>query len=158
MDKEQYKNQDESTLAALAHGSILLGVFTSGVGGIFAALIIWLSQREKSAYVAFQSLQALVYQTVILMGTVVLFSCWGVLLTAMVVLPMAAEPERYVDTPPVTLWFGLLLLVIPCGWWLLTIIYGLWGTVRCLGGADFRYAIIGKWLEPRENLRAQNGV
>ncbi len=33
-------SKDERTLAGLAHGSILLGTFTSGMGGIIAALII----------------------------------------------------------------------------------------------------------------------
>ena len=57
--------QEERTLAALAHGSVLLGAVTSGLGGILAALVIWLVQKEKSAYVAFQALQALVYQAVV---------------------------------------------------------------------------------------------
>ena len=26
-------------------------------------------------------------------------------------------------------------------------LHGLWGAVRCWGGHDFRYAIIGRWLE-----------
>jgi hypothetical protein len=42
---------------------------------------------------------------------------------------------------------GLLLMVVPFGIWGLTILYGLYGAVRCYGGHDFKYAIIGDWLE-----------
>jgi hypothetical protein len=45
------------------------------------------------------------------------------------------------------LWAGLILMIVPPGIWGLIILYGLWGAGRCLGGHDFKYAIIGKWLE-----------
>lgn len=138
-------------MAAVAHGSILLGAFTSGIGGIFAALIIWVSQREKSTYAAHQSLQALVYQSFILLLTVVAFCSWGALLMILTVLPMVANPDLYQSSPPQSMWVGLSLLIFPCGLWLATILYGLWGAMRCLSGADFKYAIIGNWLEQREN-------
>ena len=48
---------DERILAALAHGSIIGSIF-----GMIVPAIIWITQREKSHYVAFQSLQALVFQ------------------------------------------------------------------------------------------------
>ena len=56
-------SQDERMMAGLAHGSILLGLFTNGIGGIAAALVIWITQKEKSDYVAGQALQAMIYQT-----------------------------------------------------------------------------------------------
>jgi uncharacterized Tic20 family protein len=52
--------QEDRLLASLAHGGILFGLVTNGIGGIAIALIIWLTQKGKSAYVAAQSLQALV--------------------------------------------------------------------------------------------------
>ena len=64
-----FHSSDELTWAALAHASALLNVF-GGVGGLIAALVIWLTQREKSAWVAFQALQALVFQATILVITV----------------------------------------------------------------------------------------
>ena len=52
-------------MAALAHASALLNLF-SGAGGLIAALVIWLTQKEKSAWVAFHALQALVFQAVVM--------------------------------------------------------------------------------------------
>ncbi len=150
MGKEIYVSQEERTMAALAHGSILLGVLTSGIGGIFAAMIIWLTQREKSTYVAYQSLQAMIYQIVVLLLTVVAFCFWGVLLMLMVAPPIMANPDLYQSAPPVSLFFGMALLICPCGLWLGTILYGVWGAIRCLGGSDFTYVGIGRLLESNE--------
>lgn len=139
-------SQDEKILAGLAHGSILLGVITSGIGGILAALIIWLTQKDKSPYAAFQALQALVYQVATLLLTFLACCCWFFLWMVMSLPPLASNPDAYQYTPPVGLWIGLFLMVIPLAIWGLTILYGLWGAVRCLGGHDFQYLIVGKWL------------
>ncbi len=139
--------QDERVLAGLAHGSILLGIFTSGIGGIITALVIWLVQKEKSAYVAGQALQALVYQGVVFLVTMLAWCCWGALYFAMIFIPLMAEPMAYEYAPPVGMWLGLLLMLVPIGIWGLTILYALWGAVRCQSGHDFKYVIIGDWLQ-----------
>lgn len=140
-------SQEDKALAAMAHASILLGIITSGIGGIVAALVIWLVQKEKSTYVAFQSLQALVYQGVVMIITIVAWCCWGILWMLMLLPPLFANPDAYMYAPPAGMWVGLFFMVIPLGIWGLTILYALWGAIRCLGGHDFRYAIIGNWLE-----------
>jgi uncharacterized Tic20 family protein len=56
MSEQLAPTQDEKTLAGLAHGSILLGIFTSGAGGIIAALVIWATQKDKAPYAAAQAL------------------------------------------------------------------------------------------------------
>jgi uncharacterized Tic20 family protein len=139
--------QDEKVLAGLSHGSILLGIFTSGIGGIVAALVIWLVQKEKSAYVAAQALQALVYQSVTFIVTMLVWCCWGLLWTALILIPVTSSPTAYDTAPPAGLWVGLALMVIPFAIWGLIILYGLYGAVRCLGGHDFKYAIVGNWLK-----------
>lgn len=150
MSEQMTLTQDEKTLAGLAHGSILLGVFTSGIGGIIAALVIWVIQKEKSAYVAAQALQALVYQAVTFIVTALAWCCWGALWVAMTIVPLASDPGCCDAAPPAGLWAGLFLMIVPFGIWGLTILYGLYGAVRCLGGHDFKYAIIGNWLNSRK--------
>lgn len=150
MSEQTVVAQHERRLAGLAHGSILLGIFTSGAGGIIAALIIWLSQKEKSIYAANQSLQALVYQGVVFLVTMTCWCCWGLLWTASFLTPIIGNPERYENQVPATLWLGLALIIIPLGVWGLTILYGLYGAVCCFGGHDFKYAVIGDWLKSQE--------
>lgn len=151
MSENRTISQDDRILAGLAHGSILLGPFTNGLGGIVAALVIWLIQKEKSAYVAYQALQALVYQSVTFLVTMIAWCCWGGLWMVMTLTPLFANPEAYETAPPAGLWAGLVLMIVPLAIWVLTILYGLWGAVRCLGGHDFRYIIIGKWLKSQES-------
>jgi uncharacterized Tic20 family protein len=147
MSEQLATTQDERTLAALAHGSILLGLFSNGIGGIVTALVLWAVYREKRPYVAYHALQALVYQVATLVLTMLAWCCWGLLWTAMILVPLMANPGAYETTPPAGLWLGMALMVVPLAIWALTIAYGLWGAVRTLGGHDFRYAIIGNWVK-----------
>ena len=150
MSQEATVSRDERVLAGLAHGSILLGVFSNGVGGIVAALVIWLIQKEKSAYVAAQALQAMVYQVATFILTMIVWCCWVALFLMLLLPPVMANPEAYEYAPPPGLWLGLFSMFIPFAIWGLTILYGLWGAVRCLGGHDFKYALIGNWLGSQE--------
>ncbi len=145
---EETVSRDERTVAGLAHGSIVLGLFTNGIGGILAALVIWLTQKEKSTYATGQALQALVYQTIVLAITMAAWCCWGALWMAMIFVPLFANPASE-EAMLAGLWGGMLLMVVPLGIWAVTILYGLWGAARCLGGHSFRYIIIGNWLESR---------
>lgn len=147
MSERLAPTQDEKTLAGLAHGSILLGLATSGVGGIVAALVIWATQKEKSPYAAAQALQATVYQAVTFLIMMIAWCCWIGLYMMMIFVPLMSNPGAYEAAPPAGLWVGLFLMIVPLGIWGLIILYGLYGTVRCLGGHDFKYAIIGDWLE-----------
>jgi hypothetical protein len=143
-------SQNEKTLAALAHGSILLGLFTNGAGGIVAALVIWVTQKDKSRYVALQALQSMVYQAITFVAIMLAWCCWGLLWAAMILIPISASPGAYQQTPPAGMWIGLILIVVPLAVWGLSILYGLWGAARCLGGHDFRYVLIGRWLEGQQ--------
>jgi uncharacterized Tic20 family protein len=136
--------QDERVLAGLAHASIVLGILTNGIGGIGVALAIWLTQRQKSAHVARQALQALVYQVAATIIGLLAWCCWGVLWLLMLIPSIASGATA---DPPAAVWVGLALMIIPAGIMGLTVLYGLWGAVRSLNGHDFRYAIIGNWLE-----------
>lgn len=61
-------SSDERNVAMLAHLSALAGLIVP-LGNILAPLIIWLVQREKSAFVADQALESLNFNiTVILAG------------------------------------------------------------------------------------------
>lgn len=149
--------QHERNFAAFAHGSILLSIFTNGIGGVAAALVIWLTQKEKSEYVRFQALQALVYQTATFVLFMGLWFCWGLAWMGLMIPPLVASPEAYQTAPPPTMWVGLSLITVPICAGFLTMLYGLWGAIRTFAGHDFRYLVIGNWLAVQEAAQQAGG-
>ncbi|MBN1659308.1 MAG: DUF4870 domain-containing protein [Anaerolineae bacterium] len=138
--------KDERLTAALAHASILFGIFTSGFGGIITALVIWLVQKDKSRYVAFHALQSVVYQTASMLLMILSWCCWSVLYMALIFVPLTTNPEAYEVAPPAGMWVGLALTLVPLAVGAIFLLYGLWAAIRTLDGRDFEYLIIGRWL------------
>src|SRR5512140_949460 len=58
---------DERTWAMIAHLSVLANLVTGFLGPV-AALVIYLVYKERSRYVAFQSMQAFVFQLIFWVG------------------------------------------------------------------------------------------
>lgn len=158
--------QDDKIMAAVGHATIIWPVL-----GIIAPLVIWATQREKSAFVAFQALQATLYHvTLILAGLVCgicyLFTYFGAVLGGLgiafgMVLTLRGEGPPPEDLAPggiiamflaflVMLFFYLLvlgLMMMALAGWLAYIAYGLYGAVASFRGRDFRYVVIGPRLE-----------
>ncbi len=131
---------EERMMAALAHGSVVL----SGAG-ILVGVLIWLTQREKSAYASGQGLQAAVYQLLGMIVIVGLWLAWGIFY-AVSMIPLIRDAERYADAPPPLFWVALISMVVPLLIMVIWGLYGLWAAVRCLAGRDFRYALLGRRL------------
>jgi uncharacterized Tic20 family protein len=128
---EPLSQSDERTWAMLAHLSILLNL-VSGFLGIVAALLIYLAYKNRSSYVAYQSMQAFIFQLVWWLGggllTGLVWATTGVLsliLVGLVLLPLAC-----------------VVSLIP----LAALVYGIVGAVECNNGHDFRYWLIGDWV------------
>jgi uncharacterized Tic20 family protein len=140
MEKEA-PSRDERIMAALAHGSIVL----FGMG-IVAAIVLWVTEKEKSRYVAFQALQAVAYHIVGLVIFLVGMGCWLALYFVSFI-PLMTAPEEPTGS---ALWLFLVvtfLMLVPfvqMGLWTLG---GWWGAARTLQGKAFRYVLIGRYLE-----------
>lgn len=142
----QTPTSNERTLAGLAHASILLGMLTNGLGGAVAATLIWATQKDRSDYVAFQALQAAVYMLVSIAVFSLIWCCW-ILFYFATWIPMFSALNQDPDTLPLSFWVGILSMALPflvMGLWTL---YGLWGALRCFQGRDFRYLVIGDWVQ-----------
>ena len=122
---------EERSWAMLAHLSVLLNLATAVLGPI-SALLIYLVYKDRSRYVAYQSLQALLMQLIGWFGGgVIVGAAWTItgILSAFFV-GICLIP------------FALLISILPLG----AIIYGVVGAIQCNQGADFRYWLIGDWV------------
>lgn len=63
-------SKDERNLAMFAHLSAFAGLLFPAGGNVIAPLIVWLVQREKSAFVADQSLESLNFNITVLLAEI----------------------------------------------------------------------------------------
>ena len=113
----------------------LLGVLlnlATGTHGPVVPLILYLSYKDRSRYVAYQSLQALIFQLVWWVGGGVLVGiAWtitGVL--SAILIGLICIP------------FAILFSALP----LVAIVYGVIAGVQTSQGQDFKYWLIGDWV------------
>lgn len=122
---------DERTWAMIAHLSILTNLVT-GILGPALALLIYLVYKDRSRYVAYQSMQAFVFQLVWWVGGGALVGiAWAVsgVLSA-VLIGLLCMP------------FACLLSFIPVA----ALVYGIVGGVQASQGQDFKYWLVGDWV------------
>ncbi len=121
------KSGDDKLIAAFAHASALVTTFT--VVGIVIPLLIWLLQKDKSRFIEFQAKQALFYQSIVLIISFVLGIATFII--SLITLGLGA-----VIMVPLLLLFGLA-----------AIIYGLYAAYKTYEGEDFKYYLLGDWLQ-----------
>ena len=123
---------EERTWAMLAHLSVLINLVTGAFGPI-AALLIYLIYKDRSRYVAYQSLQSLLLQLIGWVGGGLIVGAAWVITGALsaVLIGLCLIP------------FALLItLFLPLG----TIVYSIIAAVKTNQGEDFRYWLIGDWV------------
>jgi len=121
---------EERTWALLAHLSIFVNLFT-GLLGTAAALVIYLVYKDKSRYVAYQSLQALIFQLVFFLGGSLLIGLVWVItgLLSIVLVGLILIP------------FALIFSLLPIG----CLVYAIYAAVETYHGKDFKYWLVGDW-------------
>ncbi|HEY3310740.1 MAG TPA: DUF4870 domain-containing protein [Anaerolineales bacterium] len=122
---------DERNWAMISHLSILLNLVTGFLGPL-VPLVIYLVFKERSRYLAYQSMQAFVFQMVGWVGAGALAGVtWAVsgVLTAVLI--------------------GLLCIPLACLIGLIplaALVYGVIAGVKASQGEDFKYWLIGDWV------------
>ena len=128
---EPLSPSDERTWAMLAHLSTLVNLVTGFLGPVIA-LVIYLAFKDRSRYVAYQSMQSFVFQLIFWIGAgVVAILAWtvsgllAVILVGCLLMPLA-----------------LLISLIPIA----ALVYGVVAAVQCNQGEDFKYWLVGDWV------------
>ena len=133
-------DENERNWAAAAHGSALLNLFVPGIGGIIGALVILLTQKEKSAWVAFHSKQSLVFQSVVfIILLVVVGGSWAVgFIFSFLTIGFGA----LIAVPVMFVTFFLGIVIGAAG-----MVYSLYGAYRVYQNQSFEYALAGNWVK-----------
>jgi uncharacterized Tic20 family protein len=121
---------EERTWAMASHLSILANLVTGFLGPVIP-LVIYLAFKDRSRYVAFQSMQAFIFQLIAWVGAgllaVIAWTISGVLVIILIgclIMPLA-----------------LLLSIIP----LAALVYGVIGAIQTDQGQNFKYWLVGDW-------------
>jgi uncharacterized Tic20 family protein len=134
---------DERTLAGLAH-----------LFGALAALIIWVTQKDKSRFVRFQAVQALAFDFTVMLLMMILFFClFGAMFAGMfgmMLIPLSSSnpaPENVLPfvTLPFMLFPGTFSCIFPLT--LGVLIARVMAAVAVLNGKNFHYPILGTQVE-----------
>jgi len=125
---------DERTWAMVAHLSVLLNLVT-GFLGVAAALAIYLVYKDRSRYVAYQAMQAFLFQLIFWAG--------GGLIIGIMWAVVGALSAIFIGIflIPFALILTFVFLLFP----VLAMVYGIIGGIRCSSGEDFRYWLISDW-------------
>jgi len=132
---------DDRIWAVLAHGSALLFVL-----GPLISLVVWATQRRKSAYASFHALQAMSCQ-------VAAYWLWILAIPLMIILPVLvvigfAVAGAGSGDEPAALFIAMQAAMFGSifGTLALYVLLGVLGGALCLAGREFRYPVIGKRL------------
>ncbi len=122
---------EERQWAMFAHLSILLNLVT-GLLGVAAPLVIYMLYKDRSRYVAYHSLQSLVFQLIWWVGGgFVLGIVWAITgVLSSVIVGLLCIP------------LACILSLVPLG----ALGYGIYGGVEASQGRDFKYWLIGDWV------------
>jgi len=127
---------DERMWAMVSHLSVLANLISGFLGPVIP-LIIYIVFKDRSRYVAYQSLQALIFQLVWWVGGGVLAGAtWALsgILSAVII--------------------GLLFMPLACIFSaipLAALVYGIYGGVQTSQGQDFKYWLVGDWVRSTLN-------
>ena len=130
-DQPPLSQSDERQYAMFAHLSVLLNLVT-GFLGVVVPLVIYMVYKDRSKYLAYQSLQALVFQLIWWVGGGILsgIAWFGTSILSAVLIGLICIP------------FACIISAMP----LVALGYGVYGGVQASQGQDFKYWLIGDWV------------
>lgn len=129
------QNSEDRTWSMLAHLSVLLNLVT-GILGPVVAIVIYLVYKDRSKYIAYQSMQAFVFQLICWVGAgLVVIGMW---IVTILLIPVLVG----ILCVPFSLVAMILLGMLP----VISLVYCVVGAIQTSQGKDFRYLWVGDWV------------
>ncbi|MGD2142932.1 MAG: DUF4870 domain-containing protein [Anaerolineae bacterium] len=147
------------TTAALVHASVLLTLVLASAGGVGALIgpaipfVVYLSNRQRSRFIVVHALQSLAYQGAGVLAYVSLVAILaGVVATAWTISGVLSVVVIGFLLMPLALSITILMVILLLGAPLVWVGYGLYGAYRVYQGVDFRYWLLGEWVDREVTL------
>jgi uncharacterized Tic20 family protein len=135
-------SSDEKLMGAVSH-----------LFGLVVALLMWMLQKDKSRFVKFQALQALVFDLIVMISTGLLFFClFGVIFlgtfgSIIWTAEAASSPEQMIPFVVLPIMFPSLTFICVFPLSVLLLAVRITAAVSVLNGRNFRYPVLGNWVE-----------
>jgi uncharacterized Tic20 family protein len=146
------ETQEDNWVSGVCHATAVLQLW-----GVITPLIVWFSQKERSAQLRFQSMQAFVYQMIAVIAYMLGMAAYFVFFFGMfstLILGAARGGDSQLEGPPAFLMaiflgvmflFWLFMMIVMPVYYLLAA----WAGFRVIRGHHFRYPILGRLIERR---------
>lgn len=144
------EEQEDQVAAAVAHATCIIPVF-----GLLTPLILWISQKDRAAFLGIQSLQALVYQG---LGTAAYFGLMALYMVPVFgMMGFSILGAQSLESSSRESLIAMLVFLIPMTCIALVVmlggplyhLFGFIASVRVLRGRDYDYPLLGSYLRKR---------
>ena len=154
--EEEFVEHENNWVSGICHATTILRFV-----GMLTPLIVWFSQREQSAKIRFQALQAVIYQLIAIVAGILSYVVGAVFyflfLASLLFTGVSggfSSPETEMTGPfaiffisflVLMMFLGLASLIVVPIYYLLSII----ASISTIRGRDFRYPILGRVIANR---------
>jgi uncharacterized Tic20 family protein len=152
------EKHEEDWVAGICHSSAIVMIW-----GMVLPLAVWLTQKERSARLRFQALQAFLFQLgalfiyvfafIFLFGLMVLILVVAGVMNSSTGISSDAVLILFIAVFVLMLFLCILLLALPTYH-----LFALIAWVRVTKGGEYHYPLLGKLIEKRLGEKADNGV
>ena len=152
------EKHEEDWVAGICHSSAIVMIW-----GMILPLAVWLTQKERSARLRFQALQAFLFQLVALLIYIFAFIfLFGMIVLILVVAGSMNSPTGISSDTVLILFIAVFLLMLFLCVLLLALptyhLFALIAWLRVTKGREYRYPLLGKVIEKWLGRKTDNGV
>lgn len=149
--EEEAEKWEDAWIASICHATAILQIW-----GMIMPIIVWFSQKDRSARLKFQSMQAFVYQLIVTVAYIVSYVGFFVAYIFGIAIFAASgimsDPSQTMFSPAFEIVFIVIIALFMIFWLAWIILYPAYlitagvATIRTLRGHDFKYPLLGKLI------------
>ena len=160
--EEEAEQWEDAWVSSICHATAILQLW-----GMIVPVIVWFSQKDRSAHLKFQAMQAFIYQLIITVAYIVSYAGFFIVYIFGIAIFAASgvmgEPTQTMP-PGFEVGFIIVMAIFAIFWFAWVILYPAYlitagvATVRTIRGHDFKYPLLGNILAKRMSTPGSHEV